>query len=1039
MTDSNSFPFVTIRSRQPSDDNGFSSGDSAYGSSLGDSKLPTATHDISRVNYHVKHLADFAKALEDSASRAFPNRGSSQRYNKVYVLLLHWASDDLFVLPELEDLEICFQQDYNFETERFTIPSGNAHLDLMLKIGAMIKDHESTDTLLVVYYGGHARIDDARQSTWCASRNSDSPWLQWSAIQTLLERSVSDALILLDCCAGAASAAFPTGNSITETISASSWDAIAPNPGRYSFTSTLLEVLQDWKRKTFSVAMLHAELLARLKHPRPERYNGNRFETRTTPVHFMMTANHKAPSIELCSIPNDMSAPSLPSGSTSARNSFIEGRAHPEDIIGSEPNEDVPHVMISLALEDDQNLNVEDWERWLATIPALAKYVQVQGVFKSHSTLLLLSLPVMVWDMLPDHHACNFIAFIRSNNLAIQKQGQWNFASTIASLPSELESDRDSIYSGTTAVTTDRTEPTLNMNWPKMNPIYENMGKPKSRWPGIQADIVPATRPPSESNTQGSPGSALQTSRKRFLSPSAPREESDDLINRLWTRSASEMNDQRSSRPTLPAHAENRLEEYFISNNPKPTVAVKEFLASSLGLETVQIDRWFRHRHEQQEVSNKLQSLRMGDQSHNSAPKEGTRMVLPGHLNKLLEVFPTGQIVLIDLRPSIDYQRSHIHGAINFRAPASFVSRASMEMIEKALTDEASRSSFDKWYTSKCVVFYDKVVEYPWEAPVAEAFFRKFKGKHWPGQCFILKGHYREFSQSFDKYIVGPNPTDNATEYLASLQDVSWEKSRDDHQRYDDWLKLLDDEDRVYTTELPPAMKSERLQATERQQRSLEDEFRRAFPYLYQLAQIRQPDDNWSVKAPMVAHLERGIAKMQHEAALSRLGTVSPFIDRLHGMGSASGGPLEDYGNNNTWGPGTGPPQYTRYPGEAKGGGSKEYTRREAEEDYDYHYNQQRLNAPPGAGPALHKSSSSSTLKGKSSDDLSAGYVDISAPASTSASAAAPTTPGTGSAPYDKKGRTSSSVGGKSLFTRIIRSGRPDAPPSRQTREHERR
>jgi rhodanese-related sulfurtransferase len=166
----------------------------------------------------------------------------------------------------------------------------------------------------------------------------------------------------------------------------------------------------------------------------------------------------------------------------------------------------------------------------------------------------------------------------------------------------------------------------------------------------------------------------------------------------------------------------------------------------------------------------------MDDQSHNAPPKDGARMILPAHLNKLLEMFPTGQTVVIDLRLPTDYQRSHIHGAINFRAPASFVSRASMEMIEKVLTDEASRSSFDKWYTSKCVVFYDKVVEYPWEAPVAEAFLQKFRSKHWPGQCFVLKGHYREFSQSFDKYIVGVNTTDKATKYLASLQDVSWEK-----------------------------------------------------------------------------------------------------------------------------------------------------------------------------------------------------------------------------------------------------------------------
>lgn len=91
-----------------------------------------------------------------------------QRYSKVHAILLHWKCDDLFVLPELEDLESCLREDYSFQTDTFPIPSDNAHLELMLRIGAMIKEHESTDTLFIVYYGGHAKIDDSRQSTWCA-------------------------------------------------------------------------------------------------------------------------------------------------------------------------------------------------------------------------------------------------------------------------------------------------------------------------------------------------------------------------------------------------------------------------------------------------------------------------------------------------------------------------------------------------------------------------------------------------------------------------------------------------------------------------------------------------------------------------------------------------------------------------------------------------------------------------------------------------------------------------------------------------------
>lgn len=87
-------------------------------------------------------------------------------------------SDDLWVLPELVDLEKCFRQQYNFETEVFAIPSSNPHRKLMIKVCDMIEKHESEDTLFIVYYGGHARIDNSRQSTWCATRQPDSPTLQ---------------------------------------------------------------------------------------------------------------------------------------------------------------------------------------------------------------------------------------------------------------------------------------------------------------------------------------------------------------------------------------------------------------------------------------------------------------------------------------------------------------------------------------------------------------------------------------------------------------------------------------------------------------------------------------------------------------------------------------------------------------------------------------------------------------------------------------------------------------------------------------------
>jgi hypothetical protein len=50
-------------------------------------------------------------------------------------------------------------------------------------------------------------------------------------------------------------------------------------------------------------------------------------------------------------------------------------------------------------------------------MPLLAKWAKVEGIFQSYSILLLLSVPVLVWNILPDHPACSFVSYITSPNL----------------------------------------------------------------------------------------------------------------------------------------------------------------------------------------------------------------------------------------------------------------------------------------------------------------------------------------------------------------------------------------------------------------------------------------------------------------------------------------------------------------------------------------------------------------------------------------------------------------------------------------------
>ncbi|KEY67159.1 hypothetical protein S7711_03019 [Stachybotrys chartarum IBT 7711] len=926
-------PYVTIRSRRPADGSSMWNNDSAAPSGSGDLQHRSATHDISRTSFHVKHIDQFARRLEDSASRAFPNRSNiSQRYKKVQALLLHWGSDDLFVLPELEDLERCLREDYSFGTDIWAIPSDNSHLELMMKLGQLIKEHESPDNLFLIYYGGHARIDESRQSTWCATRDADSAWLQWSAIQTLLERSKSDVLILLDCCAGAASATFPTGNSITETISASSWDAIAPDPGRYSFTNALIEVLQEWRMRTYSAAMLHAEVLARLKHPRPININGKQFEARSTPVHFMMTSNHRAPSIEICRT-QPVDKESSPAATESLGQDSVEGAsaagvgaadAASDGLMSKEPNEDTPHVMISLALEEDQSLDINAWQQWLGAFPAMAKYVKVQGVFKSHSTLLLVSMPVMIWDLLPEDPATSFIAFIRSNNMVAQSRSIPPPRVPVfvqQPHPEATGHDTASLISGVSGTTYAATENTSLSHF-RGSAGYQSFsteaagGRASIRNPlsGNQAQTsmhqsapFSASTPPT--NAQSRPLRVANSSTSLGALPRAtatPPAGNDAAISRQMI-----LNQQQSQRRTTVGndvpeprrfanHIERRLEDYY-QHEPLPTDAQRAFFASNLGIDTFHLEVWFHHRRGRDMVADRLAAMKINDVAYEGSMRP--QMILPADLSRLLDMSLPGQVVLLDSRPPTDYAKSHIYGAVNLRAPRSFIQAASLETIGRAVLDGQGRRVFSTLQRARCFVCYSKAMEFPWECSMADLILEKLRAQNWTGHCFILKGHYREFSISFDKYITGAKTTAEAQKWIDG-QTARTAMAGDfaaNQEAYVQWLTQVETEDRFRPTTTSPENTVERVTALEALERELEAEFQARHKGLHHRVlethgdgSSRKVAKNLDTEAQMVEYLDRGLSKVRgsqapasahantYEPGYSKTGGEAGFFDRSY-------------------------------------------------------------------------------------------------------------------------------------------------------------
>ena len=267
----------------------------------------------------------------------------------------------------------------------------------------------------------------------------DSPTVQWVGIQNMLEQATSDVLILLDCCA-AATASTELGSGVTEVIAACGFETSAPGVCEHSFTRSLIEELQYCcRRSPLSAAILHMKVLSRMKYWKPKAVEIEAgelvlYERRKTPVHTILTNEGKPRSIVLSPIASiSFLSPEIsasltlsPSSDSSLQDVEMEDSSNdsattsiPSSVSspGNSAEQSCPTVLIAVALEEDQRLQLDTWVDWLRDIPAIAKYARVEGIYESNSTLMLLSLPVSIWDMIPNNPAVSFIGFIKSQDL----------------------------------------------------------------------------------------------------------------------------------------------------------------------------------------------------------------------------------------------------------------------------------------------------------------------------------------------------------------------------------------------------------------------------------------------------------------------------------------------------------------------------------------------------------------------------------------------------------------------------------------------
>ena len=133
-----------------------------------------------------------------------------------------------------------------------------------------------------------------------------------------------------------------------------------------------------------------------------------------TPVYALLS-EHGRHTIELAPQPAPAQATQSFNGDYADLDEDMMDISAPEARIASDTR-----VLLSVSISDDATCDIAEWKEWLThKAPRIVTQigVKVEAVFKSHSTMLVTSLPILAWDCLPDKAAYRFIGFIKSGNL----------------------------------------------------------------------------------------------------------------------------------------------------------------------------------------------------------------------------------------------------------------------------------------------------------------------------------------------------------------------------------------------------------------------------------------------------------------------------------------------------------------------------------------------------------------------------------------------------------------------------------------------
>ncbi|KAJ6443529.1 ARCA-like protein [Purpureocillium lavendulum] len=361
----------------------------------------------------------FARHLQDAAM-LIQRQTERPPYADVSVLMLSWE-EDKSVDDDLAALESVLQNQYNFGTQRWQIPTvPNPSIKLGVQMAAFL-EHARPNHLLIIYYAGHGYVGSDNQLYWACNARDDAAKLKWDGVRCLFEDAQSDMLLLLDTCALPDP---PTAGShgVKQAIAAYTPERSFRDDSARSFTANLAEALHKLSSgRPFGAQRLYEEVLATRQQqvaqaPRVPNGSSAAPPPAQLPVFFKLTPGGRQ-HLALAPLPPRPQGASHGDGDANGRSA--QGREDqlidPDSV--ADLRFDEARILVCTTFVGDASPDMSFFNQWLQNTPPLGTKIAVEGMFLGPPTMLLISMPHSIWNVVQHDKVCCFLGYISSHNM----------------------------------------------------------------------------------------------------------------------------------------------------------------------------------------------------------------------------------------------------------------------------------------------------------------------------------------------------------------------------------------------------------------------------------------------------------------------------------------------------------------------------------------------------------------------------------------------------------------------------------------------